>query len=834
MDELIADFLVETSDSLQILDNELVELEKNPQNIELLNSIFRVMHTIKGTCGFFGMSKLASVAHAGENIMDKLRNKQLSVNSEVISFILEVVDAVKEIISYIKDNQGAEPDTDYSSFIEKINNITAVNIKTKNNTNKIEVVRDEIKVSVSEEAATSAETEHHDHSNSQVIKVSVELLENLMEIVSELVLNRNQLIQLDRNIGDNRFSLSVQRLNTITTSLQEAIMKTRMQPISNAWVKLPRMLRDLSRDLKKKIKLVMIGSETALDRQLIESIKDPLVHMIRNAADHGIELPADRLAAGKPEEGTITLNAYHQGGHIIIEVSDDGLGVSVKKIKNKVLKNKLATKKELEEMSDMQVRQFIFKEGFSTAEVVTEISGRGVGMDVVKNNIEDIRGTVEINSIEGKGSCFVIKIPLTLAIMPVLVVESCSKKFGIPQINVVEIVRTEDGSEHMIEEINGNKVLRLRDALLPLVTLSEVLKLPNAALDQYFIIVCDINDFHLGIIVENVYNIEEIVLKPLPKLLRTLPVYSGNTLLGNGDIIMILDPSGIAQYKTKLYLDDNSEDEKLKRQFYKSFGYLAVKHGESSKAIPLEVITRLEEIDVSRIELSNGKPVVQYYGDLMYLCSFDDEYKIPSSGIQKIVVFGSDDQTIGLMVDDIVDIIEQEVDSKTIDKNNNGPIVLNGKVMDKIELNKLFEGLFFSKKFINSKLPLNVKHNILFVNNSPFFCEMMLDSLKEKGFEVMCAKDAAEALEMLRDKLKQFDLIITDINMPEMDGFQFVKICKEDQKLSKIPIMALTFSNDVVENIEELESYGIKASISWSNNEELMPLILSLLSIKEV
>jgi two-component system chemotaxis sensor kinase CheA len=820
MDELIADFLVETSDSLQILDNELVELENRPQDIELLNSIFRVMHTIKGTCGFFGMSKLASVAHAGENIMDKLRNKQLSVNSEIISSILEVVDVIKEIVSHIKDNQGTEPDKDYSSFIEKINNVA--------------VAKDIIRVNSSEEVASYPEVESLDHLGPQSIKVSVELLEDMMEIVSELVLNRNQLIQLDRNIGDNRFSLSVQRLNTITTSLQEAIMKTRMQPISSAWVKLPRMLRDLSKELNKKIKLVMIGSDTELDRQLIESIKDPLVHMIRNAADHGIELPTDRLAAGKPEEGTITLNAYHQGGHIIIEVSDDGFGVRIKKVKNKILKNNLATEKELEEMSDMQVKQFIFKGGFSTAEVVTGVSGRGVGMDVVKNNIEDIRGTIELNSIEGKGSCFVIKIPLTLAIMPVLVVEACSKKFGIPQINVVEIVRTEDGSEHMIEEINGNKVLRLRDALLPLVTLSEVLKLSNAVLDQYFIIVCDINDFHLGIVVENVYNIEEIVLKPLPKLLRALPVYSGNTLLGNGDIIMILDPSGVAQYKTTLDLYEGSEDEKLKRQFYKSFGYLAVKCGEASKAISLELITRLEEIDVSRIELSNGRPVVQYYGDLMYLCAFDDQYKIPSSGIQKIVVFGDECQTIGLMVDDIIDIIEQEVDSKAIDENDDGPIVLNGKVMDKIEVYKIFEGLFFSKKFMNSKLPLNVKHNILLVNNSAFFRKMMLESLKEKGFEVLGAKDAAEALEILRDKSKRVDLVITDINMPEMDGFQFAKICKEDPELRKIPIMALTFGNDVIDNVEELETHGIKASISWSNNEELMPLILSLLSIKEV
>ncbi|MCC7046095.1 MAG: chemotaxis protein CheW, partial [Alphaproteobacteria bacterium] len=308
----------------------------------------------------------------------------------------------------------------------------------------------------------------------QSIRVHVDLLENLMTMVSELVLTRNQLLQILRSQQESEFAAPLQRLSQVTSELQEGVMKTRMQPIGNAWAKLPRIVRDLSHELNKKIELVMLGAETELDRQVLELIRDPLTHMVRNSGDHGIEMPSDRAAAGKPETGTITLNAYHEGGHIIIEIADDGRGLNTAKIKAKAVASGLATEAELEEMSEQQIHMFIFRAGFSTAAQVTAVSGRGVGMDVVRTNIEKIGGTVELRSREGKGTTAVIKIPLTLAIVSALIVECAGERFAIPQMSVLELVRASSTSEHAIENINGAPVMRLRDRLLPLVSLRDL------------------------------------------------------------------------------------------------------------------------------------------------------------------------------------------------------------------------------------------------------------------------------------------------------------------------------------------------------------------------
>ncbi|TDI61132.1 MAG: chemotaxis protein CheA, partial [Alphaproteobacteria bacterium] len=360
----------------------------------------------------------------------------------------------------------------------------------------------------------------------QNIRVNIGLLENLMNLVSELVLTRNQLLQMVRGKTDSEFAEPLQRLSHATTELQEGVMKTRMQPIGNAWNPFPRIVRNLALELDKKIDLQMLGAETELDRQVLELIKDPLTHMVRNSGDHGIETPAERKAAGKSETGTITLNAYHEGGHIIIEVTDDGRGIAVDKVKAKAIANGLATEAELEGMTEKQIQQFIFKPGFSTAETVTNVSGRGVGMDVVKTNIEKIGGTVELKSVEGKGSAFIVKIPLTLAIVSALVVECAGERFAIPQTSVVELVRASGNSEHTIEMINNAPVLRLRERLLPLVSLRDLLALDDADQStsegegenderEAFIIVTSVGAYSIGIVVDKVYDTEEIVVKPV-------------------------------------------------------------------------------------------------------------------------------------------------------------------------------------------------------------------------------------------------------------------------------------------------------------------------------
>ena len=385
----------------------------------------------------------------------------------------------------------------------------------------------------------------------QNIRVGVDLLEHLMTMVSELVLTRNQLLQMVRGQTDTEISAPLNRLSHVTTELQEGIMKTRMQPIGKAWSKLPRIIRDLSLDLNKKINLKLFGEDTELDRQMLELIKDPLTHMVRNSADHGIESIEARQAAGKPDAGTVTLKAYHEGGHINIELSDDGAGINIEAVKKKALDTGVVTDSQLESMTDQQVLQLIFRPGFSTAAEVTAVSGRGVGMDAVKTNVEKIGGTVEVSSTSGVGSTFVIKIPLTLAIVSALIVEASDQRFAIPQISVIELVRAAGNAEHTVEMINDAPVLRLRDRLLPLVSLSQVLRLDEQEKEfdtetETFIVVSQVGTYSFGIIVDRVFDTEEIVVKPVAPLMRDIGVFSGNTILGDGSIVMILDPNGLA------------------------------------------------------------------------------------------------------------------------------------------------------------------------------------------------------------------------------------------------------------------------------------------------
>ena len=386
----------------------------------------------------------------------------------------------------------------------------------------------------------------------QTVRVSVDTLEHLMTTVSELVLTRNQLLDLVRRTGESEFKSPLQRLSTVTAELQEGIMKARMQPIANAWQKLPRLVRELSLELDKKIELDMAGGETELDRQVLEMIKDPLTHMIRNSADHGLEPPAERAKQGKPETGRIKLSAYQQGGYIVIEVADDGRGLDAQKIRAKAIENGLATQAEVDRLSDADIYKFIFRPGFSTAQAISGVSGRGVGMDVVRNNIELIGGTVELKSSSPSGTTFTIKIPLTLAIMAALIVEASGQRFAIPQYSVIELVRTGKASGHDVELINDTAVLRLRDKLLPLLDLAQLLRLEGSrtTLERVAnriltVVVIQVGARLFGVLVDSVFRTEEIVVKPMSSLLRDVGMFSGNTILGDGSVIMIIDPNAL-------------------------------------------------------------------------------------------------------------------------------------------------------------------------------------------------------------------------------------------------------------------------------------------------
>ena len=647
MDDLLAEFLTETNESLGALDVALVKLEQVPDDKQTLSLIFRMVHTIKGTCGFLGLGRLERVAHAGENVLGRVRDGVLSVTPDRISVVLAGIDRIKDIVAALTAT-GVEPEGDDTALIAALNAVADGDGAPEAGApaaagHDLAVLLEAAfaappasppappQAAETPAVAPAEAPAAPPEAGSQTIRVSVDVLEDLMTLVSELVLTRNQLLQLARTQENVAYAVPLQRLSHITSDLQEGVMKTRMQPIGTAWNKLPRLVRDLARDLSKKIDLVMLGQDTELDRQVLEFIKDPLTHMVRNSGDHGLEGPEDRRAAGKPETGRITLNAFHEGGHIIIEIADDGRGLAVDRIRAKVLSQGLASESELAQMTDGQIQRFIFRAGFSTAAAVTSVSGRGVGMDVVKTNIERIGGTIDLRSIPGHGTTFIIKIPLTLAIVSALIVAAGGERFAIPQISVVELVRArarpDDSPENhdtAIERINDTPVLRLRDRLLPLVHLDSLLELGEGAqhdAGSLHIVVTQVGATTLGIVVDQVFDTEEIVVKPVAPILRHIGMFSGNTILGDGSVIMILDPNGIARATG---IAGGGERAATARAASSQAGertpmLLFRAGGEQPMAVPLGLVARLEDVPLDRIEKSGDSTVTQYRGRLMPL-----------------------------------------------------------------------------------------------------------------------------------------------------------------------------------------------------------------------
>ncbi len=533
-------------------------------------------------------------------------------------------------------------------------------------------------------------------------------------------------------------------------------------------------------------------------------IKDPLTHMVRNSGDHGLETPEERRRAGKPETGKITLNAYHEGGHIVIEISDDGKGLPMERIKQKIVANGLASEAELETMSDQQIQQYIFKPGFSTAAKVTSVSGRGVGMDVVKTNIEKIGGTVELRSVEGKGTTFSIKIPLTLAIVSALIVECAGERFAIPQISVVELVRATANGELKVEKIKDTPVLRLRNKLLPLVSLRERLKLDTdkeSKEDDTFIVVTQVGTYNFGIMVDRVFDTEEIVVKPVAPILRHIEMFSGNTILGDGSVIMILDPNGIAENAGQMVADHEAAEQKdSKSRSHDEEAVPLLLFRTSSgvpMAVPLALVARLEEIERKSIERSNDRLVVQYRGQLMPLIPMGHEHDMSTGkeGRQPVLVFADRDHAMGLMVDEIVDIVEAKlsVDLAAEQPGRIGSAIIAGQATEIVDagyyLSQAFKDWFGSAQ--QDEVENGKRRRVLLVDDSAFFRNLLAPQLTAAGFQVI-AMDSADKALALCEAGEQFDLIISDIEMPGMNGFEFCESVKKHALWQATPIIALS------------------------------------------
>ncbi len=780
MDDLVKDFLVESYENLDRMDRDFVELEKNPSK-ETLGSIFRAVHTIKGTCGFLGFSKLESVAHAGESLMSMLRDGALQVNQPITDALLAMVDVVREMLVSIEmtENEGARddaalietlhalqsgeanpspaeaPETTPESPTEASSSVALENMSIDD----LERLLEERAKSASQPAgapklgeilvqkgeATAAQVERaleaqskgdprrigeilveqgavkpaavletlHAQTESKAavadstVRVDVAILDKLMNLVGELVLSRNQIMQFAASQEDTTFLATSQHLNLVTGELQEGVMKTRMQPIDNVWNKFPRVVRDLAAACKKQVRVEMVGAETELDRTIIEAIKDPLTHIARNSIDHGIESPEDRVAAGKPAEGRILMRAFHEGGQVNIEISDDGGGIDPEKIRDQALSKGLITPEQAARMSEREMINLIFLPGFSTAEKVTNISGRGVGMDVVKTNIEKIGGTVDVQSRPGQGTTLKVKIPLTLAIIPALMVTTGGNRYAIPQVSLLELVRLEgEQARKAVERVHGAPVYRLRGNLLPLVYLNRELKLGERTDGDGSVnmVVLQADGRQFGLVVDAINDSKDIVVKPLGKHFKGVSVFSGATILGDGKVALILDVIGLSQKanvvseareRTHAGAANVSLDGDGQRQTL-----LICRYGLDERiAIDLSLVARLEQFPLKAIEKSGAHEVVQYRGQIMPLIHLSNvlgrAHGEEAKSTLNVVVYRDQGKSVGLVVAQIADIVEERVKVKSEHHGGylSGTAVVQGKVTDILDVRGVIESV---------------------------------------------------------------------------------------------------------------------------------------------
>jgi two-component system chemotaxis sensor kinase CheA len=893
MDDIVREFLVESNENLDQLDRDLVALEKDPKAQNILGSIFRTVHTIKGTSGFLGFNKLESVTHVGESLLSKMRDGELLLNAEITSALLVMVDAVREILANIEAT-GQEGDRDYQALIESLTRLEsskpepapetaalatpkpppapeedAEEETTETDKRLGEILVEKGKTSSAQVvAALDKQTQGDPRRVGEIlvengsakppdvleaiqeqkeiralaatdsnIRVDVGLLDKLMNLVGELVLARNQILQFSTTQQDPVLLSTSQRLNLITTELQEGVMKTRMQPIGNIWARFPRLVRDLAMSCGKQVRIEMEGKETELDKTLVEAIKDPLTHLVRNAVDHGIETPEERRAYGKPAEGRLFLCAFHEGGQVNIEISDDGAGVNLEQVKQKALDRGLITPDHAARMSDREILNLIFLPGFSTAQKVTNVSGRGVGMDVVKTNVEKIGGAVDMQSRPGQGTTLKIKIPLTLAIIPALMVTTGGDRYAIPQVSLLELVRLEgEQARKGIEMIHGAPVYRLREHLLPLVYLKRELRaivdaraqpdanaeLPDFAvarskhrqwverlreflegktvltveqagshkgcalgkwlystgLREYGdipemlelekthagfhalvktivtlrtaghhaqaeqesedvnrtsgkvielltavekrvlesqnvnIVVLQADDRHFGLVVDEINDTEEIVVKPLGKQLKGISTFAGATIMGDGRVALILDVLGLAQ-RARVVSEarDRSVGEttsEAEARHEDSESLLLLRGPDDGRmAMPLSLVARLEEFSRSSVERAEGRYVVQYRGQILPLIQLSSALperrqqprnlapSEPGGESEKIqvVVYTDQGRSVGLVVDRILDIAHETVKvQKHMGRQGTlGSLVVQGRVTELLDVKGIIQ-----------------------------------------------------------------------------------------------------------------------------------------------
>lgn len=863
--ELLNEFIQESQAHITEMETGLLRMEAGDYDIDMINGVFRAVHSIKGTAGFFELNKVVELSHAIENLLGALRDQKIRVTPDMVDALLFATDALKGLVSQPAESESRDiaalvadvksflPDiqeqegTDNSRFqsvLDKWNQLTASENQeepdgaTPQSRQALIPVIDspETSFSATDLAAPNPQPAKNGNCGATVagdsVRVGVELLDDLLNMVGEMVLRRNQLLRIAQNAGKDVPYLDIvsQGINNLTTSLQEKVMKTRMQPVANIFNKFPRIVRELSRKLDKEVELVMQGMNVELDRSIIEALIDPITHLVRNALGHGIELPEIRVANNKPPTGIISLHAYHESGRVIIDIHDDGAGVDLEKIKAKALQKGWISEREAVTVRETEILNFIMRPGFSTADCVTDISGRGVGMDVVKTNIEKLGGKVEILTELGLGVTVRLILPLTLAIISSLIVEAAGDAFAVPQANIKELVLIQPWERHKkrVEFIQSSPVLRLRNQLLPLVRLADVLRIsPEHSAEYrdnyaYFadekrtfrILVIKSGNFHFGLVVDAVYDTEEILVKPVPAALSTCGCYSGVTVLGDGRIAMIIDLETLRADVSLCPVEDTARQvdakpvmkaESLEEQYLLLFKC----SGAEMLGLDLAMVSRIEEVPLSHIQKIGAKHYFSYQGQTIRVIR--PEHYLPISrsknNISKVYIILPKlvKHPIGIIAEKIHDAILTTV---RLDANGVcgqgivGSTMVDDTIVTFFNIHDLFQRAapeYFGRKsaamgktaikYSGESLELK-KAIILLVEDMAFFMRTTKSYLESDGYEVIAAENGREALEILAER--KVDVVISDIEMPIMNGIELVRAIRSSEKLKHLPVIALT------------------------------------------
>lgn len=731
--EMLSDFLVEAWEQVEILDREFVALEEEPENLERITTIFRVMHTLKGGAGFLGLEMMECLTHYAETLLSRMREGELVVTRDRSTVLLRTADACKSILQFLeKDgNEGTARYNDLMVALKREAENTEPEVSSMVDTSlrpsraglseladfqaqlmaamvaaeEVEPTEPaEVVAQIGVDAVTLAAPDVMEdltagsQTSDSRIRVQVDLLDKLMNLVGELVLSRNQILQISTGLESTALSSACQRINLVTSELQVHVMQTRMQPVSTLLNRFPRIIRDLCAQTGKEARFTMEGQDTGLDRTILEAVKDPLTHILRNSIDHGLESPQYRIAHGKSARGHIHIRAYHEGGQVTIEIDDDGAGVNLERVKEKAVSQGLATAQEAQRMCERDVLQLLFRSGFSTAAAVTNLSGRGVGMDVVRTSVEKIGGSVDLSTRPGKGTKVKLRLPLTLAIIPALLVSSNGQRYAIPQVNLQELVRLEGAeAQASIEKIYGAEVYRLRGQLLPLLRLRSVLGTPQEVSEALNIVVVNTDSAPFGLIVDGVCDTEEIVVKPLTRELKQLQLYAGATIMGDGTVALILDVAGLAR-TSKLHQEipkDREIDEVASVAEATCQSLLLFRlTGNEQFAIPLTLLSRLEEFNANQIELLRGERVVQYRGRLLKLIDMGSHFGMMGhhdAETYRVLVFSYQDKDLGLIVEEILDVVDDALvlEPGSAGRGVMGTAVVAGKATTVVDLLQL-------------------------------------------------------------------------------------------------------------------------------------------------